>query len=330
VLDAAIAMPCSICMMSAVEENVSCDICKAVYHISCLPVPQKLREPLQKLLPIIGWVCDNCRTSACHNLHKLQSALSNLTQEVAHLQLQINSLMPAATSSSDGSIVDSKPSSIDEVPKNPGNANVQLMVHKTLEDLQSRKSNIVVTGLPETGDAESDRKEFADFCTEHLLAKPCVTGCFRLGREMSDRPRRLLVKLRTEQSADELLRDARKLKTSPDTFARNVFLNPDLSPQQRQLAFEARCRKRQKRPTHQGTPATTPGMGATTLMNSTSNCPSLNNQLPTATTATTTGATGTDQDLLSNLSSNSLSSSTITNQSYDQPEPTTSSDRFLQ
>ena len=122
--------------------------------------------------------------------------------------------------------------------------------------------------------------------------KPCVTGCFRLGREMSDRPWRLLVKLRTEQSADELLRAAQKLKTSPDTFANNVFLNPDLSQQQRQLpvAFEARRRKRQKRPTtRQGTPAITPGMGATTLMNTTSNYPSLNNQLPTTTTATTSG-----------------------------------------
>jgi len=285
-------------------------------------VPQKLRDSLQKLLPIIGWVCDNCRISARHNLHKLQSAVSNLTQEVAHLQMQINNLTPSIATS-DGNL-----KSTDVEPKNLGNTNVQLMVHKTLEDLQLRKSNIVVTGLPETGDAESDRNQFADFCSEHLSTKPCITGCFRLGREMNDRPRRLLVKLRTEQSVVELLRDARKLQTSPEILAKNVFLNPDLSPQQMQLAFEARCRKREKRSaTNQGMPATTPGTGATTMTNITTNYPSMSDQLPTA---TTTIATGADQDLLFNPSSNPSSPSAVTSQSCDQLEHTTSSNRFLQ
>jgi len=323
------ATTCSVCMMSAVDETACCDICEAVCHISCLPVPQKLREPLQKLLSIIGWVCDSCRASARSNLHKLQSALSHLTQEVAHLQQQIKNLtVPASASSNDGNMIDRNPENTDEVPKNNGSVNVQRMVHRTLEDLQLRKSNVVVTGLPETGDAESDHKQFTDFCTEHLLLKPCVTGCFRLGREMSDRPRRLLVKLRTEQSVDELLRDARKLRTSPDPLAKSVFLNSDLSPQQRQLAFEARCRKRQKSLTpRQGVPITTSGTAEITPMNTVSSHPSMDSQLPAAATATTTGACGTDQDMLSSSTSNP-SSSAISSQPYDQPEPTASSNRF--
>jgi len=117
---------------------------------------------------------------------------------------------------------------------------------KTLKDMQLRKLNIVVTGLPETGDTESDRSQFIDLCTQHLCVKPCITGCFRLGRDGNDQPRRLLVKLRSEQSANETLKDARKLRSSSDAFVRNVYVNRDLSPQERQLAFEARCRKRQR------------------------------------------------------------------------------------
>ena len=116
-LGAVPATTCSECMMSATEEQVSCDICEAVCHINCLAVPQKLRDSLQKLLPIIGWVCDNCRISARHNLHKLQSAVSNLTQEVAHLQMQINNLTPSIAAS-DGSTAGSNLKSTDVEPKN--------------------------------------------------------------------------------------------------------------------------------------------------------------------------------------------------------------------
>ena len=46
--------------------------------------------------------------------------------------------------------------------------NVRIVVHKTLEDLQQRKANVVVTGLPEARDADSDCELFVNFCSEHM------------------------------------------------------------------------------------------------------------------------------------------------------------------
>jgi len=55
-------------------------------------------------------------------------------------------------------------------------------------------------------------------------------ACMRIGKQLPNVPRRLLVGLRLgfEDTAEVVLRDARKLRLEPDT--RNKSTNPDLSP----------------------------------------------------------------------------------------------------
>jgi len=55
----------------------------------------------------------------------------------------------------------------------------------------------------------------------------------------------LLVHLGSEDTAEAVLRDARKLQLAPDT--RNVFINPDLSPAATTLAYEARKMRRESK-----------------------------------------------------------------------------------
>jgi len=178
----------------------------------------------------------------------------------------------------------------------------------------------VVTGLPETNDVDSDRELFVNFCSEHLSIKPHVSGCVRLGENINNQPRRLLIKLTTEQSAEELLKDARKLRNSPDALANNVFFNPDLSPQQRQLAFEARCRKRQRKlASEQKRPSVT--SGTEVWYADTVEFPMLSNQPPTTATTTNTTIAGIDQHPANSTSSD-------TDQQLNQPDPTIDSRRF--
>jgi hypothetical protein len=58
-----------------------------------------------------------------------------------------------------------------------------------------------------------------------------------------DVPRRLLVRLGSEEAAEAVLRDAHKLRSSSDT--RRIFINPDLSPAAATLAYEARKKRRE-------------------------------------------------------------------------------------
>ena len=119
-----------------------------------------------------------------------------------------------------------------------------LVVHRTLNDTNRRKRNVVVSGLPES--QQDDRLTFLSLCEDNLTIKPFVAenGCRCIG---TSNPRKLLVRLRTEDATTELLRAAPKLRQSTNAAARQVYINEDLSPAAAKLAYEARKLRREKR-----------------------------------------------------------------------------------
>jgi len=109
---------------------------------------------------------------------------------------------------------------------------VKTVVHRTLNDSARFKRNVIISGLPEVH-IEQDRSDCLHLCDEHLTVKPHITesGCVRIGKVTPNKPRRLLVRLNTEEAAEALLRDVPKLCLSNSQFiANNVYINPDLSP----------------------------------------------------------------------------------------------------
>jgi len=128
---------------------------------------------------------------------------------------------------------------------------VPLIVEKTLQDQQRCKKNIIVTGLPES-QLTSDRDQFLALCESHLTTKPLVgeSDCWRLRKIDSTRtsPRRLLVRLRSEDTASDLLRSARMLRQSSDNYvASNIYFNSDLTPAQAKLAYQLRVKRRENK-----------------------------------------------------------------------------------
>jgi hypothetical protein len=76
--------------------------------------------------------------------------------------------------------------------------------------------------------------------------RPAVSGknLIRLRKKTSDKLRRLLAKLRSEEVPANLLSRAPKLQKSVNRkIATNVYINPDLSFAAAQLAIEARKRR---------------------------------------------------------------------------------------
>jgi len=122
-----------------------------------------------------------------------------------------------------------------------------LIVHRTLNDVSRRKQNILVTGLPESSD---DHASFEQFCESWLPIKPALSdgSCSRVGQKRSDQPRRLLVKLGSEETATALLRAAPQLRQADDEYVSTmIFFNPDLSRAAAQLAYEKRQLRRESR-----------------------------------------------------------------------------------
>jgi len=127
-------------------------------------------------------------------------------------------------------------------------------VHRALNDMARRKSNVVISVLPEPNlpDDEqnkvADGNAFHDLCEQFLPVKPSLSqkGCVRLGRidrqNSQNRPRRLLVHLTNENCAQVLLANVKRLRRFPECAG--IYINPDLCPAEAKIAYENRQRRR--------------------------------------------------------------------------------------
>lgn len=126
-----------------------------------------------------------------------------------------------------------------------------MIVHRTINDMSKRRRNVIVTGLAEEEDSgKSDQDTFEDFCECFLPFKPCLAAggnsCRRIGKSINGKPRRLLIKLNSEEAATAMLQFAPSLRQSTcQEVAAGVFINADLSTAAAKLAYEARQKRRE-------------------------------------------------------------------------------------
>jgi len=122
-----------------------------------------------------------------------------------------------------------------------------MIIQRTINDISRRKQNVIVSGLPEN-ELVDDQVVFTELCSIDLSIKPSIASCSRIGTAVTGRPRRLLVRLGSEETASALLRAAPELRQSEDLYtSTSVFINPDLSPTAAKLAYEQRRRRREAR-----------------------------------------------------------------------------------
>ena len=102
----------------------------------------------------------------------------------------------------------------------------------------------VVTGLPESSDVTDEQA----LCEENFSFKPAVSHlcCQRFGK-ISEQYKswKLLIHLRSEEVARDVLAEAKKLRKSDNAnVASSVYINHDQSPAEATLAYERRQQKR--------------------------------------------------------------------------------------
>ena len=232
---------CPVCNEYATENILACDICKNQIHHLCTGPPNATIERLCDIIQYTGWVCNTCRFENRQQIAVLQSAVAQLSEKLSDVLVKVDQL-------------EKKHIAAD---KDLNISDVTVEVYKSLADVNKRKCNIVVSGLPEapqdtihdTMEHDTDRKTFESICEEHFSIKPSLSkkGCRRLGKHIDgQRPRKLLVHLENEHAASMLLAEAKKLRQSSDvTIASSVYLNPDCSPAELKLAYEKRQQRRQ-------------------------------------------------------------------------------------
>jgi hypothetical protein len=186
-------------------------------------------------------VCDECKVTARSSFSRLEAAIAHLAEELAIIKLELADMKSLRRP--DPPIVTSVPAS-EAAPTADNDMRTVMVVQRTLIDSARRKRNIVLSGIPETDD---DRIAFLNFCEDNLPIKPMIgeNSCMRIGKKPTGKPRLLRVRLDSDETASTILRVAPLLRNSTDEYiARNVYINPDLSPAAAKLAYEARKLRR--------------------------------------------------------------------------------------
>ena len=119
------------------------------------------------------------------------------------------------------------------------------------EERQRKRKHIIVVGLPESKSgtveerAEGDKSALKDLVADIGVEDFEAVEIRRIGRVSSSRPRLLRVKCKDHESKSNILRKARFLRNN--TRYRNMFINPDLTPLQREQNKQLRSELHRRR-----------------------------------------------------------------------------------
>lgn len=140
---------------------------------------------------------------------------------------------------------------LDAMPKQSAQGGETNAVHADISsifdnylDKDKRKLNVVVHNLPEESGitlAERSSLDQAAFLTvvrEGLKLRVHTTKSFRVGKQIPERPRLLIVTIDNLEAKKDLLSMASQLK---DTKWKNIYINPDLTKQEREEGKKLRA-----------------------------------------------------------------------------------------
>ena len=116
-----------------------------------------------------------------------------------------------------------------------------------LEDIESRKLNLMVFNLPEAGSDDGDIKTFKNMIKSEFKLSVQVQEATRLGKVNDAGPRMLRVKLEAMSEKKLILARAKDLRTSRHEIFAQVFIRPDLTKCQLEASKNLRALLLEKR-----------------------------------------------------------------------------------
>ena len=197
-------------------------------------------------------VC-SCPDLATQLIMALQNPLvvnalrSALLSDVTALLSDVTALFDDKINQMEGKIkeLSDKVAELSTKPKEqPAIADAAIVVHLELEEKKKRASNVIVRGLAPRDDVADDVL-FSQFMDANMTVKPPFvrSKCRRLGEKVSGRIQPLLVVFESTLGAADVLASSANLnQTCP-----GVFINPDLTKAEAQVAYQMREQRRQRR-----------------------------------------------------------------------------------
>lgn len=213
---------CCVCQENVSEHDVACDLCNRQTHPTCAGLSRQEAECLRSKKRKIKFFCKNC--DLIEVIHTLKEEICGLKNEIALLKTEGHNVSQTR--------VPEKLLSEDDILSE-------------IEDRQRRANNILIYNMPESSaDKEFRRRDdiskFVALVNAAAIEDEIDTdGCHRMGKNISDRPRPLLIRFKQYASVTKVLK-----KYKPKN---NIFLNRDLTLRQRNASYLVRQEFRNRR-----------------------------------------------------------------------------------
>ena len=222
------------------NESLTCDICDGSFHPCCVGFTDAVYIKFAEIREVTGWVCASCRKESTTKLNALQAAHASLAEQFSSLQqsvteLQNNSSAPTSTRNY-----------ADALKTTEVKSQLHQEVRSVIKENDRRSRNILISGL-DAVEGSDDSTVVSELFERDLSLKPQIerTACRRVGKLVEGRPRKLLVTLRSAESATEILKNAKKLRSSSNPNIKDfVYINKDLSKDEAKAAYDLRVKKR--------------------------------------------------------------------------------------
>lgn len=228
---------CPHCKEVVTTEGVQCSCCAYWFHCICEDIDEREYEFLAKASKKISWSCTTCT----EGVRVLREEVSSLGIRQMKIEKDIEGIK--TTNEEILSDVDDLKKSVTKVNQEINNLSSQNSTSRVIDELRERerrKKQVVVFHLPESDkDEVDDRKADDQAAVEALCEKvfqcpaPEMEQVFRFGRKTIERPRPLMIRLKTEEDMENILEKWKKIPLGARRKKTPCVIVKDMTPEER-------------------------------------------------------------------------------------------------
>lgn len=223
---------------------VECEICLHWYHTTCQKVSDSLYKELSEEDSQCHWFCRHCE----HGAKKLYTCVAKILGQQNEFQRQLEDINKKLKD------LEEKAAATETLPtvKVKDKEEIQQAVKEEIEekkDIESRKMNIVIHNLPETGNKQKDTEEVKNLFKDefNLICNIQCEETTRLGKYIDERNRVLKITMPSMSDRKLVLRRAKELRNSNSELYSRIYIKPDLTKKQQEESKNLQAKLRQTR-----------------------------------------------------------------------------------